>query len=155
MRDLQTIDLIQQSLVKGTGAPPEIYIPLWWYSGGIVSTSSVTSLGSKFLIKGSTTTNTFLNVLHTLNASWPSSTKFAFEIAIYCNAGVARAELWDMTSNTAVIGSAVSTGATTATVIRSGQFNLTPGHNYGVTISNDFSADTVNVCDASLIVFPS
>jgi hypothetical protein len=93
--------------------------------------------------------------LHTLNASWPSTTKFALEAAIYNNtvSKTTNAALWDITANSVVSGTQISVTSTKVTVVRSGQVALIPGHQYGVTVWGD--AGTAYLTDASLIVFPS
>jgi hypothetical protein len=153
----QQIDLIQQSLIQGTGsAPPEIYIPLWWYSGSKTQ-STATSSGTAWIARGRSTTVSTANqgVLHYLSSSWPASTKFALEAAIWTFGGTTSYfALYDVTSSTIVPSSQISTTSTTATVTRSAQFTLTPGHSYAITAWNT-GAQTAYITDASLIVFPS
>lgn len=154
-------DLNAISLVKGTGSPPEIYIPLWWHSGSSAVVYNVTTQGSSFIVKGSATPTTSVSAtqakLHTLNSGWPSTTKFAFEVSLSGQSTPTTyyAALWDMTSNALINGSTVSISSTTATVLRSGQFTLTPGHVYGVTGWASAGGLNEYITDASLIVFPS
>lgn len=137
--------------------PPELYIPLWWYSGGSVTQSGVPSANSNYaLSKGSTTLyayNKSQAQLFTLNSSWPASVKYAVEATLW-NSGTNTiyAELWDINSNTPVVGSQISSPSTTATVVRSGSFTLTPGHSYALIV---WSSGTGYITDASLIVFPN
>jgi hypothetical protein len=149
------VDLAAYSLAKGNGTtPPEIYIPLWWYSGAVVSTN--TNQSTNLVGKGLTSLTSSSNKnLHTLNSNWSSTQKYAFEATLYASSGaICWAQLWDITSNAAVSASQISTSNTTATVIRSGQFTLTPGHIYGINLYTGNSAN-VYLTDASLIVFPS
>jgi hypothetical protein len=92
--------------------------------------------------------------LHTLNANWSVTTKYAFECVLWVSSGTLNAELWDFTAGSAVSGSQISTTSTTATVIRSGQFTLMPGHVYGITFWASASNITINLTDASIIIFP-
>jgi hypothetical protein len=151
------------SVAKGTGGttPPELYIPLWWYSGSVGSQSAYTTAGSAFIGRGSTSNNfTYAHTsakLYTLNSSWLPTLKFALEVSMYStNSSGAYAELWDLTTNSVVNGSSISTTAvSTASVIRSGQFTLIPGHIYGITTWVNAASYSCAVTDASLIVFPS
>lgn len=89
--------------------------------------------------------------LLTLSSNWPSSTIFAFEVTSYNGVGSASyIDLYDVTSATSIVQ--ISTGSTTATVIRSGQFTLTPGHVYAVSLRSS-SGGNAYITDSSLIVF--
>lgn len=152
-------DVAQTSLISSGGTkPPEMYIPLWWYSGSYSTYTGATVIGSVNLQKGSTSGSKGYNVdsstkLITLISSWPSTLNFALEATLYGGASqTVTAYLWDYTTNTTVSGSGLSTTATTATVIRSSQFTLVPGRTYGVTFNNTGGA--AYITDASLIVFP-
>jgi hypothetical protein len=152
----QQLTLSQGSLVKTPSGITELYIPLWVYSnsGGNATGNFA---GSLFLVKGGTN-GPFSNSgakLHTLNANWSPTQKFALEVSIYSSnsAGTAYAELWDMTSNSGLVASQISTTSTTATLLRSGQFTLTPGHAYGVTLWNSSSSYSTYITKAHLIAF--
>lgn len=148
----------QFSVAKGTGGtnPPEMYIPLWWYSGSSVNTSLTSSNTSIFLMKASLgfgSTASTASKLHTLNSNWLTTQKFAFEASMYGSASItAFASLYDITSGTVV--TSVSTNSSSFTIVRSGQFTLTPGHVYGVQFYSGTSGSFVYLTDASLIVFP-
>lgn len=141
--------------------PPTIVeypIPLWFADGTAQGDNSTTS-GVHWIKDGSSggmgISITSETKLHALNSNWASSQKFAFEATLYVSSsGTAYTALWDMTSNSIVSSSQLSTTSATATVLRSGQFTLTLGHIYGVTLWN-LSAGYSNICDASLIVFGS
>jgi hypothetical protein len=152
-------DLNAISLAQGTGSPPEIYIPLWWYSGSYSSMSAGSaSAGSQFVRRSTTTTNTTQNPLHTLNTNWGANTKYAFEAAIQTTSSsvTAYAALWDVTSNSLVSASQISTTSYGIfSVVRSGQFTLTPGHSYAITLWASVGGTYTYLTDASLIVFPS
>lgn len=159
---MQYFDLAQLSLAKGAGSSvTEMYIPLWVADGTTVNTTDTT--GKYFLADGTSSTfntggnpNNFSQVkLHTLNSSWSASTKFAFETTLYASNSSypAYAGLYDISAGSLVASSVVNTTATTATVLRSGQFTLTPGHIYGVSVYTQ-GGGTANYVDASLIVFP-
>lgn len=145
----------QTSLVKSPSSMTEMYIPLWVYSSG---TSSTTSVSVVYLQKGTTTAATGVTSavnLHTLNSSWPSTQKFAFEAALYSSSasGTAYVTLRDMTANGPVVSSQLSTTSTTSNVLRSSQFTLTPGHVYGVTISSSSASYAAYVSKAHLVAF--
>lgn len=152
-------DVAQTSIVKGATSAPEIYIPLWWYSGSTVI-NPASSSGSLFLPKGSTSaagpTATSAK-LHTLNANWSNTMNYALEAALStANGGISvNIALWDFTTGSIVTDSQLSTLAMQNTVVRSGKFTLIPGHIYGVTIWNVNTSNNIAVTDASLIVFPS
>lgn len=148
--------LSQWSFAKGTGGvnPPELYIPLWFYSGGTASESSNSNVSSGyvFIDKASNTPTTGTGsgrILHTLG-NWSATQQFAFEIALSAG-GTINAGLYDLTSNTLI--SYVSTTSATMVVLRTGKFTLTPGHQYGITLWGT-SGVQFNATDASLIVFP-
>lgn len=143
-------------------APPPIAEEkiVLWSADGTYTSGGNSSAGANFISDGSTSlanvTGASVARLHTLNSAWPSTQKFAFEATIWSSStsGTGYAALWDMTTNAQVIGSQVSCATNTATVVRSGQFTLTPGHVYGVSIWIASPASTVYLSDASLIVFP-
>lgn len=156
---MKFVDLAILSMVGGSGIA-EAKTPLWWADGTSIATlTNINAAGENFLSDGSTTLATSLATpstkLFTLSSGWLSSQKFALEGTYWCgnSSYTAYLSLWDATSNLQVTTSQVSTTLTTASVIRSGQFTLTPGHIYAVTPWS--SATTgVAVVDASLIVFP-
>jgi hypothetical protein len=155
-------DVANISLVK-TGNLAEMYIPLWYYSIGYIG-SQGTQPSGYYVSKGQTIVSgygTSIVKLHTLSSNWSSSQKFALEASIYLNywgGYPAYAELWDMTTNTAVTSSQISASVTSAsaTVVRSGQFTLTPGHIYGIALwVSGGSGYTAYLTKASLIAFLS
>jgi Flp pilus assembly protein TadG len=113
------------------------------------------------ILKGSTSTGVTFTAsnakLHTLNATWNPNNKYAFEASLQVTSPyTVYANLYDITAGAAVSGSQISTTSTTFTVVRSGQFTLIPGHQYGISLwSNSGSGTMVYLTDASLIVFPS
>jgi hypothetical protein len=152
---VQLYTLSKTSLAKAPSSVTELYIPLW-VADGTLTTATATSSGTTFLLDGgSAGAKTSAASLHTLNANWSPSQKFALEVSIANNTGgnTTNAALWDITSNTIVSGTQASVTATTVTVVRSGQFTLLPGHVYGVTIW--CNAGTAQISDASLVVFGS
>jgi hypothetical protein len=152
---MQYFDLAQLSLTKVPSRVTELYIPLWVADGTTVSISGGAAGGAAtFLQDGGTTGSSgSAGRLHTLNSNWPTTTKFAFEATIYvAGSYTAYATLWDITSNSQVVSSQISTTSTTATVVRSGQFVLIPGHVYGVSVWCPSSS--MYISDAHLIVFP-
>lgn len=155
---MQFYTVSQQSLAKSGSSVVEEYIPLWFSDGTTVSSNSPT-----FYLIGDGANSTYSQTsgsspvkLFTVNSNWNPSQKYAFEATIYSSSSsyTAYASLFDVTTSTAtqVSGTAVNTTNTTMTVIRSGQFTLTPGHIYGVGIANSPSGITY-ICDASLVVF--
>jgi hypothetical protein len=162
MLPLQWNNSAAQASLAPVASSPEYYIPLWWWSGnanqglnGVTSAGTLIDKGAQMGVHASASA-TSANKLHTLNSAWAANTKYSFEATIYgSGAATTSAALWDITANAIVSGSTISTTSTTATVVRSGQFTLTPGHIYGVTgwISN--GSYYVSITDASLIVFPS
>lgn len=152
------IDAATLSLNCGA-KPVEVYIPLWGADGTLSTpTVGVTSAGSVFLADGSSSASTSGSArnLYILSANWLSNTKFAFEMAMASNYSAASAyfALWDLTSNSIVSSSQISTSNTTVAVYRSGQFTLTPGHVYGITFWMSDTSHVLNPVDASLIIFP-
>jgi hypothetical protein len=146
-------DLAAISLIKGS-APPEIYIPLWWYSGGNVQTNN--SSASNYGLAKHTTTLMPNPILHTLNTGWNPTAKFALEVALWTSStsAPANAALVDVTTGgTVITASQITTTSTTATVLRSAQVTLTNGHAYGVAVWSS-NGGTAYITDASLIVFP-
>lgn len=147
-------DLANTSLVK-TGSLTEMYIPLWVYSGG---SAAIINSTYAYLIKGGTGSTGGIassNKFHTLSTNWLTSQSFSFEASIYSSTATpASATIWDMTSNIQVSNSTISTSSTTATLIRSGQFTLIPGHAYGIALKSDGTA-TAHLTKASLIAFLS
>lgn len=137
-----------------TGAP-EVLVPLWWSSASSTSTSSITP-GSLLLAKGQngatySSTNTVIR-LFTMDSNWSPSQKFAFEATLWgVNGSTATAQMWDITSNAVVSGSAITTTNGSPNVFRSNQFTLTTGHIYGVNIYTSSTSTSTNCTDASLI----
>lgn len=159
---MRVIDLSTLSLTGGSGMM-ESKIPIWWSDGTNVpvnNASGDTIAGSYLLMDGSlnlaSSTTTNGAGLFTLSSNWLSNTQYALEYTIWTNtnSNTAYAELWDITSGSAVTTSQVSTTSTSATIVRSGKMSLILGHSYGVTIYVSISADSVYMTDASLIVFP-
>jgi hypothetical protein len=151
----QQLTLSQVSLVKTPSGITEIYIPLWVYSSGTAGTTA-----SGYAQKGSTTitsTATNATTLHTLNTSWFQSQKFALEGSIYISnsAGTAYLQLVDLTTSSGVPNATISTTSTTATLLRSGTFTLTPGHKYGLQLSSNVGSYTAYLTKAHLIAFLS
>lgn len=156
---MQLYTLSQTSLVNNGGKPVEYPIPLWVADGQAAQWNCGTE-GSCFLADGtnspqSNTTGSNTR-LFTLNSNWSPSQKYAFEATIYVQSGyTAYAELYDVTSSTYITASRISSTSTTATVVRSGQFTLTPGHVYAVTFWGPNQSSIYEyISDASLIVFP-
>lgn len=158
-KDFNYTDVQNQSLInpQGSGSSvPEIYIPLWWYSGSLVATQATSITNTCLLAKGSTSyaPSSYVQThLHTLNSSWSRFNKYAFEVTIYNSSYVSQADLWDITSDAIVLTSQVVNDNTVARVVRSGIFTLTPGHVYGVAMCS--GGGVTYITDASLIVFPS
>jgi hypothetical protein len=120
---------------------------------------SATVIGNNFLAKGTitaVTSATTATQLHTLNVNWSPSQKFAFECSLFGSASTytSYAGLWDFTAGSVVSASQVSTTSTTATLVRSGQFTLIPGHVYGVTVWVS-ATGTLHVSKAHLVAFLS
>ncbi|UNO48062.1 hypothetical protein [Alicyclobacillus acidoterrestris] len=151
---MRYIDLATMSMTPGSGIA-ETKIPLWWADGTTVSnTSSGNALGDGAGLN-SDSPATSNQSLFTLSSNWPLQMQFALETTVRSSSTsyTASANLIDMSnSETAISGSQVSTTSTTLTVIRSGKFNLTPGHTYGVAGSSN--GGSVVFSDASLIIFP-
>lgn len=153
-------DSVAQASLAPPASVPERYIELWWYSGNAFQPGGQTTASGSYLVaKGTTssygTYSTANAKLYTVNSSWPTTTKFAFEAALNATgATTTYACLWDCTSNTQVSGTTISlASSSTYTVVRSGQFTLTPGHSYGIAIWNTNGSYGVYITDASLIVF--
>ncbi len=148
------------TLLPPSAVAPEHYEELWWYSGSHNNGSTTTTPGYYFLQKGGIGLNGVsvpASNLITLSASWPMTTKYAFEVALTTtsSAMIAYAALWDITAGTIVGASQVSTTSTTFTVLRSGQFTLVSGHTYGVTLWGSTTSYVSDATDASLIVYAS
>lgn len=164
---MQFIDTATLSLANpGATKPVEIYVPLW-FSNGTTTNAPTSTVDGGALIDGSAgltstggTSFSVSNQLYTLSSKWLASAKFAFEACICNNTGVgnptAYCRLYDITASTPVTASQVSMSGTSTnmTVLRSGQFTLTPGHVYAVTIWSSNASYAANISDASLIIFP-
>lgn len=157
---MRVIDLSTLSLVGGSGIA-EAKIPLWW-ADGTYWAQAQSNPGQACLGDGSTNMYSPASSGPTCLIQIPSNTltgtQFAFESTIeaYTSNTSVLAEIWDMTSNTGVTASQISTTTTAFSVIRSGKFTLTLGHWYGVTLwDNPASGTNMYISDASLIVFPS
>lgn len=129
---------VAQTTLGGGSGVAEEYYPLWVHSSGAVSTTA-TATGTAFLGKGSTSTVASSSVsasLLTLNSLWSPNQKFCLEVSGYAPSGSQLGvNLRDMTvGNTNVAGSGIGIISTTATILRSSSFTLTPGHSYGVSI---------------------
>lgn len=154
--DTATLSLANLSAVK----PVEIYVPLWLANGTIAGNTVTSSTDPALLRDGSTggmnaSSSLADSRLFTLSSKWPANLKFAMEVTFYAQSGsTANMELWDITASSAVSSSSVSTTNTTASVIRSAQFSLIPGHVYGVGWWNSTATYMTYITDASLIVFP-
>lgn len=151
----------QFSIAKGTGGtnPPEMYIPLWFYSGSYAGSGNASASSSNLISKNSTGITTSSSTgakLHTLNSNWYPQQQFAFEASLQIgNASYsAYAGLWDTTSGSLVSSSQISTNNTTFSLVRSGRFTLIPGHVYGITLWTGNASYSAIMTDASLIVFP-
>jgi hypothetical protein len=144
--------------------PVETYTTLWSADGtttqGAFNVSYAQSAGGYYVCDsigiGNVAYTDSRAQIFTLSSNAKSTQKYAFETTVYINSSsyTLNVALWDMTSNALVSSSQVTTTATTATVVRSGQFTLTPGHIYGVTIWCPTSSATGYLSDASLITFP-
>lgn len=152
-------DVAQTSLVKGASSAPEMYIPLWWYSG---SSSTVATLGVGqnvyFAVKGSTSLNSGSGAqpLIKLSSNWPATQKFALEAGLMCSgtASTLYVALYDITTSAQVSASQISTSSLSFVIVRSNQITLTPGHSYGITAWAQQAGSGAYITDASLIVFP-
>lgn len=137
--------------------PPELYEELWWYSGSYTS-ATYTLSGQFFVNKGSVSTGTSISSpnanLLTLNSNWSANQKYAFEASLQIGTYIAYAALWDITSGTIITSSQISIANSNFKVVRSGQFTLTPGHAYGITIWCSNTSSSALLTDASLIIFP-
>lgn len=156
---MQQLTLSQVSLQKQPSSITEMYIPLWVYSSGSAN-ATLSTPSSSLLQKGSTNTNSpsqNATKLHTLNSSWTANQKFAFEVSIWNGSSsfTTYAALWDITAGAIVSSSQISTSSTTATLIRSGQFTLTPGHSYGVALWTSSSSGPAYLTKAHLVAFLS
>lgn len=154
---MRVIDLSTLSLAGGSGIA-ENKIGLWWADGTSMNTSATNQYN--FLQDGSTSTTTATTgsavKLFTLSPNWPANLKYAFEatISTYSASYVIQCYLYDI-SNSSVVQN-VYTSATTPTVVRSGQFTLTPNHVYGVMFYPASGATgNVYIEDASLVIFPT
>ncbi|WP_088186038.1 hypothetical protein [Desulfosporosinus sp. FKA] len=141
-----------------TASPPEIYEELWWYSGGSTSFPTATPNGA-FLQKGSTSpvSSGSSMVLITLNPLLSPNTKYSLEASIALSVGgyTGYVDLYDITVGQAVATSQISTTTTTFTLVRSNQFTLIPGHQYGISSwCPNYSTAAPKITDASLIIFP-
>jgi hypothetical protein len=155
---VQLYTLSKTSLAKAPSSVTELYIPLWVADGTTANVGGA-SAGAQFIGDGNSgyvTSSSSNAKLHTLSSGWSPTTQFAFEITFYVgnSAATAYAELWDLTAGAAVSASQVSTTSTTPTVVRSGKFTLTPGHQYGVTCWVSNTSYSTYPSDAHLIVFP-
>lgn len=147
---------------------PELYVPLWWYSGSYSDWNNANNSynSTQYLSKGTTSglngggynAGVSSSVeLFTINAHADPNTEYALEVTAWGASGYqVNVQLWDLgaTSATAV-GSAPQiqfTSVTTATVMRSGKFTLIPGHTYGISM---WSNNGAYITDASLVVFPN
>lgn len=152
-------DLLQTTL-NPQPVFPELYYPLWWYSGLVSSPNNTSTQGTVFISKGSTSSTSSYSsssaLLCTINSNWSTSVKYAFEAAIRCSSssGTAYAALFDITAGSIVSTSQISTTSTTSTVIRSSSFTLIPSHSYAITTWSSVSSYSVLITDASLIIFP-
>jgi hypothetical protein len=148
------------SLVKLANGMTEIYYPLWVYSSGTASTTQ-TAWSNGCLQKGNTVVAAYNSgtavKLYILNSNWSSSQKFAFEASIYGanTSATYYASLWDATTNTVLPATQISTTATTATLLRSSSFTLTPGHIYGVAIYTSNASYSVYLAKAHLVALLS
>jgi hypothetical protein len=147
---VRVIDLATMSMVGGSGIV-ESKIPLWGSDGTSVSQGNTIGY---YLKDGSSSSTNTASVIFTLSSNWPSSLKYAFEATIWTSNSsyIAEVSLYDVTLGQSV-SSLVTSTSTTSTVVRSGQFILTPGHGYAISVVCGGSA-TMYICDASLIVFP-
>lgn len=150
------------SLVKSANGMTELYIPLWVYSSGTVSTTLTASTfnmltkGSTSVTSGSTVPTSNAVKLHSLSSNWSTSQKFALEVSIYISSAASvGVQLVDITAGSSVIGASVASTSTTATLLRSGQFTLIPGHQYGVTLYTTNASYTAYLTKAHLVALLS
>lgn len=135
----------------------EAYIPLWVYSSSYDDAGAGGIAGGVVVQKGTTNVNTpsgsTATIMHTLNSNWPSSQKFAFEASfnLSSSGGTAYLCLYDITAGAVIGASQISTTSTTATLIRSGSFTLTPGHEYAVSLWTNSSAYSCRPNKAHLV----
>lgn len=154
---MQFYQVSQTSLVKSGSGIVEEYIPIYLADGNAATLNTTTT--TYYLVDGGTTqANGSTSNVKTLilSSTWPPSQKFALEATIWTYASnvTGTYSLYDLTSTpTIVSGSTVTISSTTATVVRSGQFTLTPGHSYGIGFYSNTSGYQAYICDASLIVF--
>lgn len=139
----------------------DVYIPLWVYSSASGASSATTDTSNNYVSKGSNgsaSSSSSASKLYNHSANWNPNQRFAFECSIYSGASgyTASAELWDMTGTpTKVAGSTVSVTSNAATLIRSGQFTLVPGHSYGVVIWSSTTSYNANLTKAHLVALGS
>ncbi|WP_088186036.1 hypothetical protein [Desulfosporosinus sp. FKA] len=150
-------DLNNLSLVNSSSGYKEFYVPLWIYSSGYLNAGGYNSAGNAFVGKGTvnaTASNLPNAILHKLSSSWSANTKFALECSFSGQQYTNYIALWDLTSGTIVSSSQISTTSTTMTSLRSSQFTLIPGHNYGITFWNSNSYN-VYISKAHLVAIMS
>lgn len=157
----QLRDYINETLIPNLGDKvntiiPELHIPLWIYDVGAF-TVNITTSGSNFLVKGETGPSTTVFPLHTLSSKWPTTTKFALEVAIHTNVDgyAANAALWDTTANAIVAGTQTTStiSGSDSKIVRSTSVSLTPGRSYGVTVWTQSGASAL-ISEAYLIALP-
>lgn len=155
---MRVIDLSTLSMVDGSGIA-ETKIPLWWADGTSSADNSVTAW--LYLVDGSTSFTlsppNISGVLHTLSSNWSQTQKYALEVTMWVGSSGATLTagiFQNPTSNGGTMIGSVSTGATSATVLRSSQFTLTPSSPLGVAVQINNSGVELYISDASLIVFP-
>lgn len=151
---MQFYDLSQTSLAKSGSSIVEEYIPLWMADGGWSGTSGAGGKGINFIVDGgsySSSSNSGVR-LFSLSSNWSTNQLYALEMTCSQSGGTGYYALWDFSLPTPAIvsGSQISGSSND---IRSGQFTLTPGHQYGITFWNSSSSYTTYFSDASLIVF--
>lgn len=126
----------------------EQYIPVLWDSGYQSCLSTDNSAGS-YVLPGFS---------YTVPSSFSANMLWAFEINLYVGASgyTAYAALWDVVAGAEVPNSVVSTTSTSAVIVRSASFNLTPGQQYFVTAWVSGYENTItHFTDASLVINPA
>lgn len=113
----------------------EMYIPLWMnstvevQSGGYSTNNYGVGKGSSTILsQGSTGTR-----LYKHNPDWKPEQTFCLEVSIRTSSTTGHTGIWDFTTSSIVPGSQIDVSNGYATVVRSGQFTLTPGRTYGVS----------------------
>lgn len=147
---------LQLASLQPPASFPELYYPIWIYSGGAAGVSNGGT--TYYLQKGSTSVNSNANPLFTISANAKPNQKYAIEATVWGSTTSSPSPslgLWDVTANTWVTTTLISSSSTSATVLRSAQITLTPGHSYALAPFSGTTSNTVYVTDASLIVFPS